>query len=158
MRHVELAASLMPAGTIEQYHGMATAGDVAADLGQMKVHRLAVGHREDERGTHIAGGTDGAKQIGPVIALVAWRSRPAAPFGPYAGQGALLADTRLILPPDLDGLAARVRRDDGCDQVGKVFFYAPLGSRHPAQGSAAAPICAESPDGAGARRPTVPPA
>src|SRR5215218_10206474 len=68
--------------------------------------------------------TDGSEQIGPVVALIARRPRPGAALGPHAGQRALLADTGFILPPELDRLAARVRRDGSDDQIGKVFLCA----------------------------------
>src|SRR5207253_1407674 len=69
-------------------------------------------------------GTDRAEQIGPVVALVAWRPRPAATLGPNPCQGSLLADAGFILPPKFDRLAARAQWDAGCDQIGKVFLCA----------------------------------
>ena len=49
---------------------------------------------------------DRTEQIGPLVALIAWRGRSRAAFGPDPGQAALLANPRLVLPPQL-GLAAR---------------------------------------------------
>lgn len=43
VRHVELAAGLMPACTVEQHDSMAAWAHVAADLGEVQVHGLAVG-------------------------------------------------------------------------------------------------------------------
>jgi len=113
VRDGEPAPGLMPAGSVEQHHGMAARRDVAADLGQMQVHRLAIGHRQNERCPRVAGRTDGAEQIGPIVALVARRPWPAAALGPYSGQRALLPDPGFVLPPEFDRLAARVRRDAG---------------------------------------------
>jgi hypothetical protein len=52
----------MPAGAIEQDHGMAAGCDVAADLSQMQAHRRTVGSWEDERDAGIA---RGRRTIGP---------------------------------------------------------------------------------------------
>ena len=72
----------MPTGTVEQHDGMAAGRDVAADLGEMQVHRFAVGDRQHKRGAGIARGTDCTEQIGPIVALVARGPRPAAALGP----------------------------------------------------------------------------
>jgi len=65
-----------------------------------------------------------AEQIGPIVTLVARRPRPAAAVGPNARHRALLADAGLVLPPELDRLAPRMRRDNGSDQIGKVYGMA----------------------------------
>ena len=70
----------MPAGAIEQHNGMVARRDVATDLGEMQVHHLAVGYRQDEGDAGIARGTDGAEQIRPIVALVARCPRSAAAF------------------------------------------------------------------------------
>ena len=114
----------MPARPVEQHNGVTAWRDVTADLGEMQVHGLAVGHGQNESGTGIARGTDGAEQIGPVVALVARCARSAAAFGPNPGQRALLADPGLILPPELDRLALGMRGDAGSNQIGKVFLCA----------------------------------
>ena len=114
----------MPAGAIEQHDGMVARRDVATDLGEMQVHHLAVGYRQDEGDAGIARGTDGAEQIRPIVALVARCPRSAAALGPNPGQRPLLADAGFVLPPKLDRPAARVRRDGLGDQIGKVFLCA----------------------------------
>ena len=114
----------MPAGAVEQDNGVASGCDVATDLGEMQVHRLAVGGRQDESSDFVARWADSAEQISPIVALVARCARPAAALGPDTGQGALLADAGLILPPKLDRLVARIRGDGGSDQIGKVFLCA----------------------------------
>src|SRR5450759_2591893 len=48
--------------------------------------------------------TDGAEDVGPFVALVARRARPRSTPSPDAGQRALLADARLVLEPDFNGL------------------------------------------------------
>lgn len=61
VRYFELATGLMPTGAVEQYNCMAAAGNMTANFGEVQVHHLAVGDRQDESGTGIACGTDGAK-------------------------------------------------------------------------------------------------
>src|SRR6202045_3693494 len=72
----------MPAGAIEQHNGMVARRDVATDLGEMQVHHLAVGYRQDEGDAGIARGTDSAEQIRPIVALVARCPRSAAALVP----------------------------------------------------------------------------
>jgi hypothetical protein len=99
-------------------------GDLAADLGGMLVHRVAIGGGQDEARTHASRRTDRAEQVGPAVALVARRRRSTALVGPDAGQRALLADAgfdrlwRSTLPPEFDRLAAGVLPDRAGDQVG----------------------------------------
>jgi len=119
-----LSPDLMPAGAVEHDHGVSAWGDLVADLLKVQVHGPGVGLGNHPCGADASGRTDGSEQIGPGIALVAWRPRPAAPFGPDAGQRALLADASLVLPPDLQGPAARRLRDGLRDQIGEVFLCA----------------------------------
>jgi hypothetical protein len=122
--NLELAAGLMPTRPVEHHNGVTAWGDVAADLGEMQVHGFAVGHRHDESGADVARGTNRSEQVGPIVALVARRPRPTSAFGPNPCQRAVLADAGLVLPPQLDRLVLRMRRDDGSDQIGKVFLSA----------------------------------
>ena len=39
----------MPAGLIEQQHGVRAGRDVFGDFGEMQVHRIGVAFRQDER-------------------------------------------------------------------------------------------------------------
>jgi hypothetical protein len=124
VRHVQSVAAPMPSGAVEHHHSVTARPDVAFDLGEVQVHRFGIGLRQHETRPGAARGTDGTEQIGPVVTLVARRGRPAAARGPDAGQRALLADAGFVLPPDLDRLAACVRRDAVCHQIGKVFLNA----------------------------------
>src|SRR3982074_2276534 len=73
-----------------------------------------------------AGRTDGAKNVSPPVALVAWRTR--SPLGPNAGQRTLLTDAGFVLEPDFDrlvfGVLGKLRRD----RCGKVFLNASCAS------------------------------
>lgn len=68
----------MPAGTVERDDGVRAVADLAADLGEMFVHGMAVGGGQDEARAHAARRADGTEQVRPVVALVAWCRRPAA--------------------------------------------------------------------------------
>ena len=124
VRQAQPAAGLMPASAIQQHDGMGTRRDVSADFGEVEVHRLGIGLGQDEAGADTTRGTGCAEDVGPIVALVAWRWRASALFSPDVGQAALLTDARFILPPELDRLATRLRGDGVGDQCGKVFLCA----------------------------------
>ena len=55
----------MPARTVEGDDGMRAGCDLGTDLGQMQVHRVAVGMRYHQSGADAAGRAGGAEQVGP---------------------------------------------------------------------------------------------
>jgi len=112
----------MPSGAIEYHDGMTVRHDVAFDLGQVQVHGFGIGL--GQASATAARRTDSAEQISPIVTLVARCWRPAAALRPDAGQRALLTDTGFVLPPDLDRLAACVRRNTAGNQIGEVFLNA----------------------------------
>src|ERR1700742_1442236 len=61
----------MPASAVERDHGMRAGRDLRADLREMQVHRLSVDLWQDQRRTNPPGGTDGAKDVGPFVSLIA---------------------------------------------------------------------------------------
>ena len=54
----------VPTGLIENDDGMGAEGDCAGDLLEMQLHGLAVGARQNECCASIAGGANGAEDIG----------------------------------------------------------------------------------------------
>ena len=70
---------------------------VRYDSLQMQVHRMNIGTRSHESGANAAVWTDGAEQVGRLVALIARGCGSAAAPRPDAGQAALLADAGLIL-------------------------------------------------------------
>ena len=98
--------------------------DAAADLGEMQVHRFGVDLGQHQCGTDPARGAYRAEQIGPLVALIARRSRTTALLSPNVGQAALLTDPRFVLPPQLNRLAAHILGKDSGDQLGIVFLCA----------------------------------
>ena len=111
--NVQAAASLMPAGAVKHDYSVGAWGDLAADLLQVQVHGPGVRLGDDPGGADAPRRADGAEQIGPGVALVSHTPGPGAALGPDARQRALLADAGLVLPPELDGLAALRFGEDG---------------------------------------------
>ena len=104
----QLVAFLVPAGAVDCEHGVRSGGDIRADLREVEIHHLGVGERQHQRGPDAAGRADRTEDIGPIVALIAGGRGPRAALGPDPGQGSLLADAGLVLPPELKRLAAGV--------------------------------------------------
>ena len=103
---------------------MRSRGDPAADFGQMHGHCIGIGGGQDERGRSAALRTDGTKNVSPLVALVAWRTRSRSPSGPNAGQRTLLTDAGFVLEPDFDRLVFGVLGKLCRDGRGEVFLNA----------------------------------
>ena len=63
----------------------------------MELHGLGVGEGQRKCGPDAAGGTNGAEQIGAVVALIGRLARPRSSRGPLTHEAVLLADASLIL-------------------------------------------------------------
>jgi hypothetical protein len=87
--------------SIEQHHGVGALGDVARDFVEVELHRLGAGMGQGERRADPAGGTDGAEQIGVVIALIRGLARPRSAPGPLSDLAVLLAAS-FVLKPNFD--------------------------------------------------------
>ena len=83
---------------------MGLGGDVAADLVEMHLHGVGVGLGQHEGGAGAAQGTDGAEEIGVLVALVGGQARAASCPCPQPDTAVLLAEPGLVLEPDLDPL------------------------------------------------------
>jgi hypothetical protein len=92
-----IATGPVPAGTVENKHGMRTGTNLQADLLQMQLHRPGIGLGQHQCGAMIALGAHGTEDIGPLVALIPWHARTGTAFCPNVGQRALLADARFIL-------------------------------------------------------------
>src|SRR6516164_648673 len=108
--HESLAA--VPAGTIEDHHGMRIDGDLAADLAEMMVHGGGIADRHDQRRRFALHWADRTKHIGRGEIEVLCCRRPAAGLSPHPGKRVLLTDARLVLKPHLDSPTACLRRPD----------------------------------------------
>src|SRR5205085_6320267 len=104
--------AVVPAGTIEDYHGVGISGDLAADLAEVVVHGGGIADRHDQRRRLARRRADRTKHIGRGEAEVLWCNRPTAGLPPHPGQAVLLADASLVLKPYLDSRTGRLRRPD----------------------------------------------
>jgi hypothetical protein len=93
LRDEELCGHV-PAGLVEDEHGVGISGHLGADLFKVGLHGGRIGIRHDERGTLAFRGTDRAENIGPLCAF-------ATGLGPVAAswltRGALEAGS-LVAP------------------------------------------------------------
>ncbi len=90
----------VPPGPVEQENGVGASGDMAGYLIKMKLHGAGVGIRQGQRCAGSACRTDGAKEIGVLIALVGRLAGSGPASGPLADEAILLADPSLVLEPD----------------------------------------------------------
>jgi hypothetical protein len=116
----------VPAGLIEQHDRMGAGRDQDADLLEVGLHRRRVAAGHDQTGRLGFFGTDGAEDIGGLGALIVRRTRPRAASGPAPGQPVLLADTGLVLEPDLDFGAGAEALFDPAQLSGEVFLNATI--------------------------------
>lgn len=84
--------------------------------------------RQDEGRTLALGRADGAVDVGGRGALVLRRRRPCSAPCPAPSDAVLLANARLVLPPQLYGRAAREAGADRRQLGGKVFLKAGMAS------------------------------
>ena len=102
--------------------------DAATDLGKVHGHGFGVGGWQDERRRDAALRADGAKDVGPFVALVARRTRSGSSFGPNASQRPLLTDARLVLEPDFERLASGMVGQFRHNRGGEFFLKASCAS------------------------------
>ena len=99
-RHGE-AHRHVPAGLIDQQHGVGAGCDGFGDLGEMQVHRLGIAGRQDQGRALALFRADGAEDVGRGGALIAGSARAGAALRPAAGDLVLLADASFVLEPNL---------------------------------------------------------
>lgn len=117
------AARQVPTGLVEEDDSVRAWRDFASDFGEVKVHRLCVAGRQNQSYGLALSRADGAEYVGRSGALVAWRTGARAAFGPTPRDLVLLADTRLILEPDLyPGRIDPVLARDLIQAGGEVFL------------------------------------
>ena len=93
----------MPAGLIDEQHGVRARRDLGGDFGQVQVHRFGVAPGQDEGRALAVLGADCAEDISRGGSLIFGSARTRAALGPAAGDLVLLADARLVGEPDLYG-------------------------------------------------------
>lgn len=112
----------MPPSTVEDEYGVVPRLDLGGDLDQMQVHGLGIGVWQNQSSAYIPSGAHGAEDVRPRVASVLDPARPRAPLGPNVGQGSLLPDAGLVLPPQFERPLPGMLRDRGRNQVREVFL------------------------------------
>lgn len=96
------------------------------DLVEMYLHGAGIGFWHHDGRTGSARRTDGAEQIGILIALIGRLAWPGSFAGPQANDTVLLTDACFILPPDLYCLGGRNAAQVGGKRVVEVFLKASI--------------------------------
>jgi hypothetical protein len=86
----------------------------------MELHRLGVGERQRERRSDASGGTNGAEEIGALIALIGRLAGPRSSPGPLPHEAVLLADAGFILEPDLERRRRRQAVEMGAQRAREI--------------------------------------
>src|ERR1700747_252992 len=126
-RHDQLGRAV-PSGLIEDDHGMGARGDVEGDLFEMHAHRLAVAGRHNDARRLSFKGADRAEDPCRGAALIPWRRWPGAAPCPSPGQLGLLANSCLVLPPQLYGRSSREAAGDARQTRGEAFLKSAMSS------------------------------
>jgi len=121
--HIELGGGV-PSGAVEQQDGVGSLGDVAGDFLEMELHGLGVGEGQRKRSPDAARGTNGAEQIGALVALIGGLARPRSSLGPLTHEAVLLADAGFVLEPDLDRRRRRQTIEMSAQRAREVFLKA----------------------------------
>lgn len=113
---------LVPSGAVHEDDGVRLGGDVAADLVEVQLHGVGVGLGQHEGGARAAQGTDGAEEIGVLVALVGGQARAASLLHPQPDAAVLLAEPGLVLEPNLNPLVLGQMAYVGCERAREVFL------------------------------------
>lgn len=103
---------------------MGLGGDVLADFVEVHLHGGGIGAGQHQGGALAEPGTNGAEQIGVLVALIGGQARPRAGLGPDPGAAVLLPEPGFILEPNLDRPALGQMAYVGCERAGEVFLNA----------------------------------
>jgi hypothetical protein len=124
--HHEVAGE-MPAGLVEEQHGVGSRCHLSGNFSEMEVHGLCVAGGQDEGCAFAVLGTDRSEDVGRGGALIVGRAGARPALRPSASDLVLLADPRFVGEPDLycGGLDAFLARD-GVQAGGKVFLYSSI--------------------------------
>ena len=114
----------MPSGAVEQQNGVGALGDMSGDFLEMELHGLGVGEGQRKRSPDAARGTNGAEQIGALVALIGGLARPRSSPGPLTHEAVLLADAGFVLEPDLDRRRRRQTIEMSAQRGREVFLKA----------------------------------
>ncbi len=119
----------VPAGLIDQEHGVCAGRDGRGDLRKVEVHRLGIAGRQNQGRALALFRADSAEDVGGSGALVTGRTWASAALGPAAGNLVLLADTSLVGEPDFYRVAVdRLRARDCVQARGEAFLKSSIAS------------------------------
>ena len=110
----------VPAGLIEQEHGVGAGRHSCGDLFEVAGHGRRGATVHDQARAHAPGRADRPEDVGRLRALILGGRGSRSACCPTPGQGVFLADPRLVAEPDLYGFAADGLRDLR-QTVGEVF-------------------------------------
>src|SRR5215211_2591998 len=127
----------VPAGLVEQEHGMYGVGQGRGEAGEEEAHGRRRRLRQHQGEGVVAAGTDGGGEVGGEEALVAAPRRPLATGEPAVAGASLLPLSGLVFTPQLHGLV-RMRGGDGRELRCEVFHMA-RAPRHRPSGAPDAP-------------------
>jgi hypothetical protein len=127
VRDVELVREV-PAGLVEQQHGVGSGGDGLGDFFQMQRHGGGIAARQNEAGCGSLSRTDGTEDVGGARALIVWCRGPCPAPRPSPCDLVFLADPGLVLKPDLYRLADCLATSDLVEALGKVFLNVAMAS------------------------------
>jgi hypothetical protein len=88
----------------------------------MELHRLGVSEGKRKRGPDASGGTNGAEEIGALIALIGRLTGARSSPGPLPHEAVFLADARFVLEPDLDWRRRRQGIEMSAQRAREVFL------------------------------------
>ena len=114
----------MPAGLIDDQHGMRAGIDGCGDFRQMSIHRFGIAPRQDEADGFALLWANRAEDIDPFGALIVRRAGARSAPGPTACDLVLLADASFVLEPELDLYARFETLSDRFDLGREVFLNA----------------------------------
>ena len=112
----------MPSGLIENDHGVGVWRDVKGDFLELHGHRFTVAGRHYDADRFAFQRADRPEEPGWGSALIPWCARSGAALGPAPGQLGLLADPRLVLPPQLYRRSLEQAFGDACQTGGEAFL------------------------------------
>src|SRR3954451_19992266 len=111
-----------PARSISRTPSMGSGSHGLRDFRQVQAHGLRVASGQHQGRALALLRADRPEDVDRARPLIMRGARPGAPSGPAPGDLVLLADTGLVLPPQLDRGALREARPDRLQGGGETFL------------------------------------
>lgn len=121
VRHLQLRRDV-PAGLVENEHGVRTGIDGVADFGKVLLHRLGVAIGKDEASPLALFRADRTEDVGPHGALIMRGRRSGSSPRPSPSDLVLLAYSGFVGPPDFEIRTGRAFCPDICQRGWEVFL------------------------------------